>query len=712
MATFAELAADDEESAAPKRATLSDLAIDDDAPTAVVKAAKPGAPTAELPWYSRAAQGLKDPIVGTGQLVQNVLPDPVANWLRKPESTAALGGIFPAIPAVGAALTAAGGGAPTTTEDVNQRVSAQEGAYQGQRQAAGQKGLDLWRVAGNVANPMSWAGGGGAATLGQAAARGAGTGVIQALMQPVTSGDSYAMSKATQSAIGAGAGGVLGAALFGVGRGRSEVIKSFKSKGGAAATETTNELLEKAGAEPAKVNPSVYTAIRQEVDDALSQGVNPDPKVMFNRADAASLPVPVQLTRGQASRDPMRFSWEVNNSKLAGAGEQLSERIQQQNRALIENLNVLGAKDAPTTFDTSKQLIGHIEKVDAAVKSKIDEAYKAVRNSAGQPALMDQEAFQRAARESLESGQLTEFVPETIKKQYNALAQGNIPLTVDTAQTLDRVWSAEQRAATGSTKMAIGELRKALNAATVKDSLGEQAMQAYQAAREMARQRFASIEANPAYKAVTDGVEPDKFFQQYVQGANVAELGRLKQLIGPENTGMLQRTFLGQLKERALNRASDDNGVFSQAAYNKVLKDPVQAPRIGELFKETPQTIEQLQRLGRVAENVIAFPKGHGVNTSNTAPTAANIIRDVVKSEAGASLWNMIPGARAIREVGAQHAAQRAVSESLAPGVTAAPLQKLAPPAKVGKLSDLITRVGAAGAARELGNKREQRSDE
>lgn len=655
-------------------------------------------PAQDMPWYKRAATGLADPLIGAGQLVQNIVPDAAMNVARK------AGGSL--LSAVGADELGADIAKPVSTDEFNAGVRRREQGYQADR--GGDTSLDLARVAGNVANPVSWLApeGTGAGILAATAA-GAKQGAFQALLQPVTDSGSFLYDKGLQAAVGGAVGGTLGGALEALRPvfryAKTSLGKAFGSADDAAqqagAAKITEDTLKAAGVDPAKVDPNLYSAIKQEVGDALKAGVDPDPKVMMNVADAASLPVPIQLTRGQASRDAMQYSWEVNSSKIKGAGEQLNDRLVNQNRQLIENLNVLGAKDAPSTFDASQKLIQHLEGMDAQAKAAVDAAYSKVRDSAGRPALMDQQAFQTAAREGLEQGQLTEFVPEAIKKQYNALALGQLPLTVDTAQTLDRVWSAEQRAAQGSAKMAIGKLRDALNNAPVSDALGTESMQAYQAARQLARQRFEMMDTNPAYKAVVDGVEPDKFFQKYVQAANVSELAGLKQLVGPDNTAMLQQTLIGNLKKAALNRASDDNGVFSQAAYNKVLQDPVQGPRIQELFKDNPEALGALYRLGRVAENIVAFPKGHGVNTSNTAPTAANIIRDVAKSEAGASLANMIPGVRPVREVNAQRAAAKAVDEALNPGVTAAPLKKVPPSAQTRKLSDLVSRVGATVAS-------------
>lgn len=659
-----------------------------------------------LPWHQRAAQGINDPIIGAGQLMQHVIPDAVLNAGRKVTD-----------PLVNAVM-----GGPeqdttkTTSADFDQLVRNREQKYQAERTAAGKEGLDWTRIGGTVANPVSWlAPEGAGGSLLTAVGNGAKQGLFQALMQPVTSTGSFLYHKGMQEAVGATAGGTLGAALQGLkpiwGFARDKLGGVFKGADEAtqqaAAGKVVDDTLKAAGADPAKVDPNLYAAIKQEVGDALKVGAEPDPKIMANRADAAALPVPMTLLRGQASRDPMQFSWEVNNSKLAGAGEPIATQIADQNRKLIQNLNVLGADRAAQPFDASQKIISTLQEVDAKAKGAVDQAYSAVRNSTGQPALMDRAAFQQSAREALEKGQLTEFIPDSIKAQYNALATGQVPLTVDTMQVLDRVWSAEQRAASGSAQMAIGELRKALNAAPVNDQLGQEAVEAYKVARQLAAQRFGMMETNPAYKAVVDGVEPDKFFQKYIAGANVSELSGLKKLIGPDNTSMLQDTLVGNLKRIALNKASDDNGVFSQAAYNKVLQDPVQGPRLQELFKDAPDKLGQLYRVGRVAENVVAFPKGHSVNTSNTAPTVANLMHDMAKSEAGSAFWSgvgkVIAPARAevLKQAGEKRAITKAVDEAMKPGVTRGPLKAVAPSAQTKQLTSLLPRAAAAYAVEE-----------
>jgi hypothetical protein len=672
-----------------------------------------------LPWYERAATGFNDPMLGAGQILQNI--PGVGATLEKGRELVGMAGNVAGELASGVPHTPYAHEA-TSTEDFNAMVRRREQYYQHEREGAGQEGLDWWRIGGTVANPVTWLAPESLAARGLFTAIGAGAkaGMFQALLQPVTSDGNFLLDKGVQAAIGGAAGGTLGGALHALqpvwGHAKTVFGKLFGSADeatqAAAAAKVTDDTLKAAGADPSKVDPNLYSAIKREVGDALKAGVEPDARVMTNRADASALPVPINLTRGQATRDPMQFAWEQRVAGQQGAGEQLTALLKEQNRALIENLNVLGAKNAPSTFDASQKLIQHIDEVNNALRERISAAYGAVRDSAGRPALMSTEEFTKQSKNLLTEGRpelaslvsLADYLPETVAKQYNDILSGKLPLTVDTAQFLDRAWGGVQRGTQDSTiKTAIGHLRTALNQAPVSDALGAESMAAYQTAKQLAKQRFDLIRDIPAFKAVDNGVEPDKFFQRYVQGANVSELAGLKQLVGQENTTMLQQTMLGNLKKAALNKASDENGVFSQSTFNNILQDPVQAPRIAELFKGDPQTLGHLYRIGRVSENLIKIPAGSKVNTSNTASAVSNIVRDVAKSEAGSALWNLVPGGTAMRHIATEAkkkvAESQAINEALNPGVTQTALKPAAPSGQVKRLSDLLAKAGAVGGA-------------
>jgi hypothetical protein len=654
-----------------------------------------------------------DPLHGAGQLMQNVLPDPVMNVARK--SAASIAGAIPGVPSE----IVEDIGRPRSDADINEMERQRESQYQSERKGAGHQGMDWWRTAGALANPMAWASPSGqAATLVQGIKLGAKAGGFQALLQPVASEGNFLWDKSTQAALGSAAGGTLAGAIklmepalrFGAGNLKKAIGPSATDQAIDQAAEQVTRNVTKTAVGDAQINPDVYSAIRQEVADAMRAGVEPSAEIIARRADASALPVPVHMTRAQLTRDPMQWAWEHRVSGQQGVGEPLAALLSNQNRALIANLNQLGAASAPSPYDASQRVIAHIQGMDDQLRNQINEAYSKVRNSAGRSASVSTQGFTEAAKNRLTQGNpelagltsLADYLPETVARQYNDIATGKLPLTVDTIQFLDRAWGGLQRGAKDDTeRTAIGALRKALNDAPIDDAIGKESMEAYKAARQMAAQRFGLIDSNPAYKAIVDGTkqgEPDKFFQTFIEGANVSQLKALKQLIGPENVAMLQNTTVGQLKRAALNKASDEAGKFSQAAYNRIMQDPVRAPRIRELFADNPKTLDQLYRVGRVAENLISAPAASRVNTSNTAANTANMIAEIAKGEVGDALWSLsrLGGVRQIlKEAKGRAEASQGIRDALNPGVTPEPLPQ-SRQTSTRRLSELLSR-GAGG---------------
>ena len=118
-------------------------------------------------------------------------------------------------------LTSAGGLAPNVVsqffgseaERVRAMNAAEEAAYQKQRQAQGETGLDVSRIAGNIVSPANIVGGIRAAQGARALGAGIGTqaavsGAVQGAMQPVNEATGFATEKATQIGLGAISGKV------------------------------------------------------------------------------------------------------------------------------------------------------------------------------------------------------------------------------------------------------------------------------------------------------------------------------------------------------------------------------------------------------------------------------------------------------------------------------------------------------------------------
>jgi hypothetical protein len=168
----------------------------DDAP-------KPNGPP--VPRSEKFKRGMRDPLDGAAQLLYNILPQGVQqagnrfnNWIA--DNT-------------GLVEHVGEGGADQMVREANK-------AYEAKRTAAGESGIDGWRLSGNVLNPINLA---AAAQIPRAVSLagrigwGALGGGATSLLQPATSEqDSFATEKAKQASIGAVVGGavpIIGAGL-------------------------------------------------------------------------------------------------------------------------------------------------------------------------------------------------------------------------------------------------------------------------------------------------------------------------------------------------------------------------------------------------------------------------------------------------------------------------------------------------------------------
>lgn len=163
----------------------------------------------QVPPLTRAdkfGRGLRDPIDGGAQLLTKMLPSGMVNagnqmnnWLA--DKTGMVG----RLPEGG----------------VDQQVRQGEAAHQSQRKAAGESGIDGYRLLGNVLNPVNVGIGASiptaAASLGGRMALGAAGGAASSALQPVVGGD-FASEKAKQIGTGAIFGGAVPGAVAGLGR--------------------------------------------------------------------------------------------------------------------------------------------------------------------------------------------------------------------------------------------------------------------------------------------------------------------------------------------------------------------------------------------------------------------------------------------------------------------------------------------------------------
>ncbi|HDR9100063.1 TPA: glucosaminidase domain-containing protein [Burkholderia vietnamiensis] len=403
--------------------------------------------------------------------------------------------------------------------------------------------------------------------------------------------------------------------------------------------------------------------------------------------EAGSLPVPVELTAGQATGDVNLLSHEQN---IRGKAPDLAERFNAQNGQLAANFDAIRDRVAPDVNVPSGTPIGQAivdayKQADAPIQEQIARAYEGARNADGTPALVDSAAAMRDFESKIGP---TRFraLPSRVQQIFSD-AKNNVvalpeafdrsggavrPLTARDLMDIDQTLSG----AIGETKNAsvqhdIGLLRQAILDAPISPAAGPEAMAAFKSAQAQARARFQAMAADPAYKAaVNDGVgvgEPsplaDAFIQKYVAGGKTANVQNMLQNLSgdPLNQQYIAAGLMDHIKSQAGIDLRTGTGNVSQAALNKTIQNLGQKSDL-VFGADGAQTLD---RLGNVARYTQEQPRGSYVNNSNTfVAGAANAAKSAMEGAANVAAHGIPVGTWA-RQAFAKRALGKEAAQSL-----------------------------------------------
>lgn len=407
-----------------------------------------------------------------------------------------------------------------------------------------------------------------------------------------------------------------------------------------------NNALKPSGITLADLSEKVQASIRRDVADALDTGGNLSPEAVRRLADYRL--VGATPTAGKLTRDPAQFTREENlmrigaNSKDKSA-QQLGLTKNANNNQMINGLNDLGANTIDTPIAGGRRVMAALDARDMRAKSLINDRYAAARATDGRSAALDPYAFTNQANNSLDEALLGGKLPADVRNLLNKAATGEMPLTVDTAEQFKTRIGDLQRSTTDmAERKALGLVRQALDNTPLLEGQGQQAIDAFNKARGLNRAYMQIVEKTPALQAVRDGIEPDKFVQQFIVGngskSNVSDLSALRQSIkaNPDAMAAVKEQIVSHLKAKALNGAADEVGSISQSGYNKAL-NAIGDEKLSMFF--TKPEVDQLKAIGRVASYEQVAPSGAFPNRSNTAGAIAGLF-DMIGSS---SILRKIP---------------------------------------------------------------------
>jgi hypothetical protein len=376
----------------------------------------------------------------------------------------------------------------------------------------------------------------------------------------------------------------------------------------------------------AAVVPDV-TTIKQALSVAtpeLQQAISSIPVDKVNiptlqrHIEADTLPVPVRLTEGQATGDVVKLSNEQNRR---GKDPVLAQRFNEQNGQLVENLGLIRDKAAPDVYGTKKiensqGIIDAYKELDTNLNKGIDADYQALRDAAGGQFPVDAPQLLKNVQSKLKKELLSNEAPAGQFSELKRLADSNAMTFEDYLSLRRNLGAIARTSQDGNTRKAasymIEELEKLplqKEAAALKPLADK--------ARASARARFQMLEKDPAMKAaVEDSVPADKFIDKFVVNGVNKNINTMVEHLGrdsPAHQHMAAGT-VNWLKDKA--GIVDETGNFSQAGYNKALKQLDDVQNLNMIFNQ--EAASQLKTLGNVARYTQAQPRGAFVNNSNT----------------------------------------------------------------------------------------------
>jgi hypothetical protein len=410
-----------------------------------------------------------------------------------------------------------------------------------------------------------------------------------------------------------------------------------------------------------------------------------NPTALKNIHDAETLPVPMAgergLTAGQATQDSGQISDEFN--RKGENGNAIGKRYDAQDQGLQENLSEIHRDAAPTTvgnddIQNGKAMMDSLKRYDAPKVDAINAEYKEANDmnvAAGKGGLtLDPKAAVDHAATALEDRM--ELLPaegKSILDKLQAAVDDGKSIPLKQAETWRTTIAGASRqadaASNGNAVRALSDLRDAVEKMTPNNAATSAVADKFSSARGLAKARFDEMDADPAYKAAVEDDTPigrlstqaDKFTQKYVLNGNKADLQQLRPKLDQEGGEAMTSSAMNYLQRQA----GLDRGKFIQDGYNRALTKI--GPKATELIGDS-DTLDQLQKLGRVSKNMQVSSRGGYSNTSHSFVAAAK----AMATHAGEDLFNgVLPGAR-IGTKAAEFLARRqgaaSIHEALKPG--------------------------------------------
>lgn len=377
----------------------------------------------------------------------------------------------------------------------------------------------------------------------------------------------------------------------------------------------------------------------QQQARAGSVGAAATEQAMQRQTQAGQLPVPVQLTRGQATREFGQTQFERETAKLPEVGAPLRERYAQQNEQVMQNFDAwvdMTGAEAPDLRSVGRIVDKAVVNKAKASKAKVRAAYKDAEKAGEMEQPIEVPTLVAHLNDAVPEIATAPVLDTAIKKalQLGIATRADDGSLIPQAAPLKNVEAFRQAMNRAADPMDAPNMRQiTIMKGLVDDSTETAGGDVYRNARRL-RKLYADEFENRAVisqllrtkKGTNDRAVAfeDVFKKTIIDGSldDVRNLRKTLQTAGSEGQQAwkeLQGQTMAQLRDAAYgNSARDERGnpILSAAALDRRVKSLDADGKLDFIFGK--KGAEQIRTLNDLAKVIFTAPPG-SVNTSNTA---------------------------------------------------------------------------------------------
>jgi len=424
--------------------------------------------------------------------------------------------------------------------------------------------------------------------------------------------------------------------------------------------------------------PRMAQALRKEPQPTMSGvGAAVAPEALVRTQMAEQLRVPVQLTKGQATRDLGQQQFEIETAKTypQDVGKPIIERKLDQNQRILSNFDAfiepLGAKTAApmNLYEVGKVVDSALVKRVTNAKKQIRDAYKLADEAGETQELIDVKPLQTYLN-GLEAEAINAPIITSAKMKLDTLAP-NGEISINKLEEVRKM--VGKISGSTPTNMQFGKEINNLIDASTEGKGGNLYQDARKLRANYAREfenvgvvdKLLSKKAGTTDRAVA---LEDVFNHAILKGSldDVRAISRTLKRAGPEGQ-QAYRELLAQTLEhmregitKNIQRDANDKPIVSAKQFDTIVKNLDSSGKLDYLF--TKKGAEEIRNLRDTAITVYDVPQG--INTSNTSSALTKVFDKLLQK---------IPFAGPMVEAGAEALEKQKIGKQVQESINYSP---------------------------------------